>query len=141
MGLQAQLLKYDAAGRIRALYEPAVSPEALADGSTPTYQGLLCLGGNPPDVLMGGLGYTYGTQPPAARPLLSIANGASVDHFSQCAMPMTANGSVAVVDQGIVHHWTAGIPYDASGRVVVAVESLPVVPSGFDSGFSNGFGI
>src|SRR3989304_137079 len=118
--LNARVLSFDAAGRIRIAN--AIVPTSF-NGGTPTIPttgaNLLCGNNAGPQVYAQGAGYTLDGI------LCATAIGA-VDHYSQGGLPMVASDEVAIDPTSAISFYNAGLPYTAAGQAATAIAEVPV---------------
>lgn len=128
--LNAGVLSFDAAGRIRVL-SVADFPAPNFNGGTPSSQlRELVVGpsasGYTPAVWVGGLPYTV------EGALVTDKVGAIIAHVG--AVPLTANGVAGSEDQTVAY-WEQGMPFDAAGRLAGTPPGIIINLHAFDSGF------
>jgi hypothetical protein len=128
--LNAGVLSFDAAGRVKAL-SVADFPAPFFNGGTPasTLKELVVApvgSGYTPAVWVGGLPYTV------EGALVTDPVGAIIAHVG--AVPLTANGVAASTDQTVAY-WSQGIPFDANGRIAGTPPGIIINLHAFDSGF------
>lgn len=126
--LNAGVLKFDAAGRIRN----TTSLPTDFNGGTPTRDGLLAGSNGVPnaDSFVAGIGYLAGGG-------LAATNATPVAWAG--GIPLTAAGQVCVdaTGAGVIAYYNNGLPYDASGKLVLAAPESPAGLSAFSMGFSD----
>lgn len=128
--LNPNQLQFDALGKVR---NTTSAPNVFSNG-VGFNDGLLCVDLNSPQRWQHGMPFNNASK-------LCVQSIGTTQHWTNSGLPINENGCLAVDTVASVAYENNGLPFTAGGRIAFAAPEPPAQLSGFDSGFSNGFGI
>lgn len=108
--LNAKLLKFDGAGRIR---NTSAAPSHFSGGVGFSAGNLLCVGS-------GAVTNYHQSNPFVLNAVMGFDSGTFPTYFSQGGLGHVANSRLAALVGGAVDHYNHGLPCDALGNLVFA---------------------